>query len=193
MAPKRRKTYRTRLAVQTEWETDGEWTDDGQREAEKQAKREAGKGLYDRLLALYACCKLTAEDLCVLCDFCQKAGVGGGSFHNFAMEPDGPSGSYQRHIDDRLPRVKYGYHADIVSSAPSPTMMFQLANESINEELEADPGQVDLLVTLVVNLGPFSCRMCALGFLVVQILGPCGALRMNMYTYAYIYIYIHCH
>ena len=136
MAPKRKKTCRTRLAAQPDWETDDEWIDDEQREADSQAKREAGKGLYDRLLALYACCKLNAEDLCVLCDLCQRAGVGGGSFQIFAMEPHGLSGSYQRHIDDRLPRVKYGYHADIVSSAPSPTMMFQLANESINEELE---------------------------------------------------------
>ena len=59
-------------------------------------ERVAGAELMRLLLTWYASCKLTAQQFCVACHFCQLSGVKGASFEMYSVEPGKGSGFYQK-------------------------------------------------------------------------------------------------
>ena len=75
-----------------------------------------GHMLLQCLRGLYSCCKLNATDFCVLCFYCLKAGVVGGSFAMYAEPPNQQTGKYQRRLDRVLPPPGVIYEAELVFS-----------------------------------------------------------------------------
>ena len=73
-----------------------------EREALLARQRQAGSSLFNRLMALYVMKKITAKDLCILCNDCAHAGVLGADFRQYAKAPGGQSGSYQKKLDTLL-------------------------------------------------------------------------------------------
>eukprot|EP00959_Pyramimonas_sp_CCMP1952_P328569 6878932-Pyramimonas_sp.AAC.1 len=64
-----------------------------------QRQRDGGANLLRQLLKLYASCRLTAQQLCVLCHSAVEANVVGGNFAAYAMEDGKQSGKYQAFLD----------------------------------------------------------------------------------------------
>ena len=52
------------------------------------AAREAGAALLRHVLSLYAACKLSAKDLCILCHYIALSGTQGADFSKYALAPD---------------------------------------------------------------------------------------------------------
>ena len=78
-----------------------------------QARRRAGAALHEHLLALYALCKLSAQDLCIAMHHCAEAGVPGASFRAYGVAPGKQSGAYQRHLERVLPPLRHVYQLSV--------------------------------------------------------------------------------
>eukprot|EP00959_Pyramimonas_sp_CCMP1952_P154689 3236308-Pyramimonas_sp.AAC.1 len=114
--------------------------------ATTQAQRDAGSSLLDHLLQLYATCRLTAKDFCLLCHYAAEANVPGGAFSLYGVRPGQTTdGNYQKHLDVVLPKsdamfidvptpvvdARYGRHQ---RSYP-----VRLTWDSLQAELSHDP------------------------------------------------------
>jgi hypothetical protein len=112
---------------------------------------------------LYASAKLSAYDMCVLCHFCDAAGIQGGSFNVYSLPPDMQSGKYQRHLDSVLPDPSY------LIEVPTPqhpnrrpirrvvNVPVRMACESLADEIENDPTTMT-----VMRADPDSRDQCVL-------------------------------
>ena len=85
----------------------GSQSDEGQRPwASQDAGRVyAGTMVWKLVFMLYAVCKISAKDVCILMYWIAKAGATG-DFERYGV-PDGePTGHYQRHLDGLLPQYR---------------------------------------------------------------------------------------
>eukprot|EP00959_Pyramimonas_sp_CCMP1952_P185228 3872934-Pyramimonas_sp.AAC.1 len=113
--------------------------------------REGGAELMRLLLTWYASCKITAQQFCVACHYCNMAGVKGAAFDMYAVESGKFSGHYQRHLDSILPspgplydvRVPVNLHYSSIRSTTSIPMKY--AWDCIDTEYENDPSIRELL------------------------------------------------
>ena len=123
------------------------WNPEG-RTAEQ---REAGAELMRLLLTWYASCKITAQQFCVACHYCEKAAVKGAAFDMYGFGIGKQSGAYQKHLDTILPQPGPLYEiATPVNSNYSPIrttsrIPMRYAWQCIDDELDRNSAIIETL------------------------------------------------
>eukprot|EP00959_Pyramimonas_sp_CCMP1952_P111258 2327446-Pyramimonas_sp.AAC.2 len=53
-----------------------------------QSARDAGAELLSLMIRMYATCKLSAKEFCLMCHWAHNAGTPGADFQQYAVQPD---------------------------------------------------------------------------------------------------------
>ena len=116
----------------------------------KQQRLDSGAALLRCLISLYALCKLSAQDFCVICFHCVGACVEGADFEKYSYPAGKQTGRYRSHLDTVLPPAGPLYFVPVPvwqkggakETRDMPVMHFP---SRIQQEVEQDRSILDIL------------------------------------------------
>eukprot|EP00959_Pyramimonas_sp_CCMP1952_P472633 9500350-Pyramimonas_sp.AAC.3 len=105
------------------------------------------------MIRMYATCKLSAKEFCLMCHWAHAAGTPGADFQQYAVGPNQQTGKYQHHLSNVLPHAPFMFNIDTpvnLNRRPRRTIRITpvaAVFESLDEELRTDQTTLDMLLT----------------------------------------------